>query len=246
VARYSDAELRELGPVCGYVGGETLGPAQSRRAVVAGAILTTISPLLAQDGRLRVVVTDAAGMGVPYADVRAGDRRVRADEDGVAILMGLPVGRVEIVAFSPGFKTWRGGRTVSGGTESKVEVRLEVGSVGGGVFVEPVKAGFVEVVVLDPSKAAVAGAEVWVKDGDGKSRTGRDGLVTFSSLPAGKVQFEVRAAGFNVWRGEVMLVAGVSERVEVSLEVGDPGTKVEVKPSVGRRFLDWLTSCTRR
>lgn len=247
VASYTEAELKALGPVCGYVGGETFASARSRRAVMAGVVLTTISPLLAQDGRVRVVVTDATGAGVQFADVTVGDRRVKADENGVASLVGLPVGRVEIMASSPGFKSWRGSFNVLNGTEVKVDARLEVGSLGGGI--EVVGTGRLIVSVRDATKAALVNAEVLVKGSDGTSRTGRvdgQGLVSLANLPAGKLQVEVRAPGFKVWQSSAMLALGGDERIEARMEVSDPGTKIAVKPSVGRRFVDWLTSCTRR
>jgi len=249
VAGYSEAELRALGPVCGYVGGETWGAPQSRRAVIAGVVLTTISPLLAQDGRVRVVVTDAAGTPVKHADVTIGDRRLKADDQGVASAVGLPVGRVEITVSTMGFKTWKVVHTVSNGGELKVDARLELGEVGGGrAYVEPVKAGSLWVRVLDPTMSAVVTAEVTIRFSGAMPRTVRvdgNGSVSLPSLPPGKVEVEVRAPGFKDWRGSTKMT-GANEVIEARMEISDPGTRIAVKPSVGRRFVDWLTSCTRR
>ena len=109
--------------------------------------------------------------------------------------------------------------------------------------------GRVRISVRDATKAALVTAEVSVKCSDGSSRTARtdgEGVVALASLPPGNVEVEVRAPGFKVWQGSAMVAPGADEHLEARLEVGDPGTKIAVKPSVGRRFVDWLTSCTRR
>ena len=248
-AAYSTEELAALGPICGYVGGETFGPGQSRRAVMAGVLLTTISPLLAQDGRVRVVVTDATGAVANGAEVRIGDRRLKTDALGVVSFVGLPVGRVEVVASSSGFKIWRGTINVLNGAELKVEARLEVVDVGGGFTIEP-HAGRLRVAVSDPMRGVVVNAEVAIEcagGASGKARTDSKGLASFMALPVGNCQVEARAPGFKVWHGAHPVTAGGEARMEAQLEVAGPGTKVAVRPKpVGRRFLDWLRSCARR
>jgi len=218
-AAYSREELTALGPVCGYVGGESFGPPQSRRAVMAGALLTTISPLLAQEGRVRVVVTNAAGTGVGNAEVKIGEQRLNADSSGIASFAGLPVGRVEIIVSYPGFWIWRGTFNVQNGPDLKVDAKLELGSVGGGGLVEP-HSGRLSVTVSDPAKGVLVNAEVSV--------------------------ILARAPGFRDWRGNFPIAPDNEARLPVQLEVSDPGTKVAVhpKPAV-RRFWDWLSSCTR-
>ncbi len=87
LAAYSESEWAALmakGRVCAYSGGVS-----SRRAVIAGALLTTISPLLAQTSQLRVIVTDSSAAAVWQADITLLDadgttRVVRADPNGLA------------------------------------------------------------------------------------------------------------------------------------------------------------------
>ena len=55
--------------VCGMLDGTSAPAPRSRRAVLAGALLTAISPLMAQAGRVRVRVTDLADGIVPGAEV---------------------------------------------------------------------------------------------------------------------------------------------------------------------------------
>ena len=221
-------------------------------AVMAGVLLTTISPLMAQDGRVRVAVMDATGAGVNGAEVRIGERRLKADALGVVSFVGLPVGRVEVVAASPGFKIWRGTFTVLNGAELKVEARLEV-DFGDGLTIKPVRSevpGRLTVSVRDASKAALVKADVLVNCADGssrKTRTDEAGAASLAWLPVGNCQVEARAPGFKVWRGSFAIAAGGEGQLEARLEVSDPGTKVAVRPQpVGRRFLDWLSSCGRR
>jgi len=247
-AAYSREELTALGPVCGYVGGESFGPPQSRRAVMAGALLTTIFPLLAQEGRVRVVVTNAAGTGVGNAEVKIGEQRLNADSSGIASFAGLPVGRVEIIVSYPGFWIWRGTFNVQNGPDLKVDAKLELGSVGGGGLVEP-HSGRLSVTVSDPAKGVLVNAEVSVKcagGASGKVRTDSMGVASFAALPVGECQILARAPGFRDWRGNFPIAPDNEARLPVQLEVSDPGTKVAVhpKPAV-RRFWDWLSSCTR-
>jgi hypothetical protein len=212
-------------------------------------MLATISPLLAQDGRVRVVVSDMYGSTAQGVDVTVGDRRLKTDEAGVVSAGGLTEGRIDVTATSPGFKPWRGIFRVSNGVELKVDARLELGYVRDGVSVAPARTGRLVVSVRDGTKAALISAEVQVKCSDGSLRTARvngDGVATLSSLTAGNVEVEVWAPQFKTWQGSALLAKGGEVKLAARMEVSDPGTKVEVKPSVGRRFVDWLTSCARR
>ena len=218
-------------------------------AVMAAVLLTTISPLMAQDGRVRVAVMDATGAGVNGAEVRIGERRLKADALGVVSFVGLPVGRIEVVAASPGFKNWRGTFNVLNGAELKVGARLEMGEVGGGATIEP-HAGRLRVAVSDPMRGVVENAEVAIEcagGASGKARTDSKGVASFMALPVGNCRVEARAPGFKVWHGAYPVTAGGEGQLEARLELSDPGTKVAVRPKpVGRRFLDWLSSCARR
>jgi len=253
IAAYSKEELAALGPICGYVGGETFGLGQTRRAVMTGVFLTTISPLLAQDGRVRVVVTDVTGATSKGAEVRIGERRLKTDALGVVSFVGLPVGRVAVVASSSGFRIWRGTINLLNGAELQVDAHLEVIEVGGGFTIEPVRSeapGRLTVSVRDATKAALVNADILVNCADGssrKARTDEAGVASLTWLPVGNCQVEASAPGFNVWRGSFAVAAGGEGQLEARLEVSDPGTKVAVRPKpVGRRFLDWLSSCARR
>lgn len=142
VAAYSDREWAAMlseGRVCAYSEGEGAEAPRSRRAVVAGALLTTISPLLAQTGRLRVTVVDLTGAAVGQAEValvgaNGTERMAKADEAGVAVFADLPLGDCQVRVSRPGFVLWRGNATV-GGAEARVDARLAVGKIDTGVWV---------------------------------------------------------------------------------------------------------------
>lgn len=209
---------------------------------IAGLVLAAISVLSAQGGRLRVVVTDAAGAPVTAAAVSAGERKEKTDALGVASFVGMPMGRVEVVAYSAGFKTWRRTISVLAETETRLDARLEVGSIG-------TPTGQLLVSVRDATSAVVIHADVAVKCGSGPSwqaRVDERGVLSLPALPAGNCEVEIRAPGFKEWRGAYSVKPGGQGQLEAQLEVSDPGTKIAVKPSVGRRFMDWLTSCTRK
>lgn len=254
VERYSDAELAALRPFCGYIGGTTEGPKQGRRAMLAGALLTTIAPLLAQDGQFVIAVKDATGAGVPYAEVTVGERKVKADEAGVASLSGLPVGRQEVRVIVPGFRTWRGVYTIANGAPARVEAVLEVGMlVGDTVYVGPKKRGGapgrVRLTVRDASGGAVAGADVVAESEFGQRSHGRtdgEGSLVLGELEAGEVKVSVEREGFVAWRTKRDLNAGGEVRLDVKMVLRGQDVKVEVKESAGRRFWNWLSSCTRK
>ena len=253
VELYSEAELAAMGPICGYSGGTTEGPRQGRRALLAGALLTTIAPLLAQEGQFVIAVKDAKGAGVPYAEVTVGSRKVLADEAGVANISGLPVGRQEVQVASRGFRIWRGAYTITNHEPRRVAAVLEVGSVGIVEYVQP-KArggapGRVSLSVRDGSGGVIAGAEVVVVSASGAtrhSRTDDDGHAVVSDVEPGEVKVSVERDGFSVWRAKRGVNGGGELRLEVSLILRGQDVKVDVKESAGRRFWNWLSSCTRK
>ncbi len=142
VAAYSDREWAAMlaeGRVCAYSEGEGAEAPRSRRALVAGALLTTISPLLAQTGRLRVAAVDPTGATVGQAEValvcaNGTERMAKADEAGVVVFADLPLGDCQVRVSRPGFVLWRGKATV-GAAEARVDVKLTIGKIDTGIWV---------------------------------------------------------------------------------------------------------------
>lgn len=118
------------------------------------------------------------------------------------------------------------------------------------VFPVALAAGPLRVVVDDATRARVAQAEVTLTcppAGAEKARTDESGTAVFAGGAAANCQVAVAAAGFQAWRGS----AGPgAEQLDAHLSVLQPGTKVVVdgaRPkSPVSRFVNWLTSCTRR
>lgn len=110
----------------------------------------------------------------------------------------------------------------------------------------PLAARDVQVAVSDATKAVIVGAAVSLRCAEGWNRTEKTaagGVAVFVGVPQGECDMTAEYAGFSQWKGKT----GGRERVEVRLEVGVLGNSTEVKAkSAGRRFVDWLTSCTRR
>src|SRR5579862_1965377 len=72
IAEYSREERDQIwrnscGQVCAFLSGESVPVPRSRRAILAGALLTAISPLMAQAGRVRIRVIDKNGGAIPTA-----------------------------------------------------------------------------------------------------------------------------------------------------------------------------------
>lgn len=144
--QYSVEEFVELkrksGRVCGFLAGESLPEPRSRRAILIGAFLTAISPLMAQSGRVRIRVTDVTGGVIPRAQIALlgpDDKPLRteqADEMGELVWTDLPFGESSISVTSVGFATRRLIVTVRNAEEMKVDAKLNVGTMGGAVSVE--------------------------------------------------------------------------------------------------------------
>jgi hypothetical protein len=136
--------LRRESPdrLCGYLGGESLPQPRSRRVVLVGALLTAISPLMAQSGRVRIRVTDPAGEVIPGAEafLLGPDGRPQltkqADDLGEIVLTDLPIGDSRVNVSCQGFASLPLTVTVRNGDEVKVEARLALGVVGEVVTVE--------------------------------------------------------------------------------------------------------------
>jgi hypothetical protein len=102
-----------------------------------GALLTAISPLMAQSGRVRVRVMDATGAIIPGAEVLLSGVLVgRADQTGEILLTGLPIGESQLTVTRPGFKNLPLVVTIRNADELNVDAKMEVSPFMMGVFVE--------------------------------------------------------------------------------------------------------------
>jgi hypothetical protein len=110
---------------------------------LAGALLTAISPLLAQSGRVRFRVTDPVGAPVPDADISLVDKDEKVlltehtDSAGTAVFTGVPMGVAQFIVASPGFNSTPVTVTISNGKEVKVWATLTVGGGVGEIVVLP-------------------------------------------------------------------------------------------------------------
>ena len=148
IEAYSEAEWEKLwresgGHLCGMRGGESPREPRSRRAVLAGALLTAISPLMAQDRRLRLVAQDPSGAVVSGVKVELLDkndkvlRTMETNQVGEVIWADLPIGD-SIFRFSvSGFKSKTISVTLIGVGEKRVEVKLDVSGEVDGLFLGP-------------------------------------------------------------------------------------------------------------
>jgi len=130
------------GRLCGYVAGESLPQPRSRRTVLVGALLTVISPLMAQSGRVRIRVTDPTGAVIPGAEASlfGTDNQpkliMKADDLGEIVLTDLPIGDSRVIVSCRGFSSLPLTVTVRNSDEVKVEARLVLGTMGTMVKVE--------------------------------------------------------------------------------------------------------------
>ena len=145
--QYSDQEFVALraassGRVCGYLSGEPTVQPRTRRAIIVGAMLTAISPLMAQTGRLRIRVTDATGAalaGMAEVSLLSNDgtatSRARTNEIGEVRFEDLPIGDIRILVTCEGFISLSLTRTLLNTDESTLVVPLKVGAaiMGGAV-----------------------------------------------------------------------------------------------------------------
>jgi hypothetical protein len=147
IAGYSANEWNQLwresnGHVCGLLCGESSSPARSRRAILLGALLTAVSPLWAQIGRVRLRVIDMTGAVVPHANISllgTNDRPIRtatADERGEVLWTDLSLGDSRFLVEVPGFKLRRLTVTVRDANETQVEAVLEIGTIGETVSID--------------------------------------------------------------------------------------------------------------
>lgn len=135
--QYSLEEFQELkrkspGRVCGFLAGESVPQPRSRRAVLVGALLTAISPLMAQSGRVRIRVIDPAGAVVPGAEVSLlgtdGEpiRVAKVNEIGEVVFTDLPIGDSRLLVNRQGFRNLPLTVTVLKSQEVSVNAKLEI------------------------------------------------------------------------------------------------------------------------
>lgn len=157
IEQYSAEEIEDLrreslGRLCGYLKGESVLQPRSQRAVLVGAALTVISPLMAQSGQVRIRVMDLRGAAIPSAEASIlgndGNPALtgRANQLGEIVLTGLPIGDSKVRVTCAGFMTLPRIVTIRNSDEVKVDARLGIGWVGVGTVVElePVRPASVE------------------------------------------------------------------------------------------------------
>jgi hypothetical protein len=168
VAEYSPKEWTKLwqesnGRVCGFLGSETVTPPRSRRAILLGALLTAAAPLWAQIGRVRIRVTDITGAVIPAAEASLlgpngkSILTLSANDNGEIVWTDLPLGESRFQVIVPGFKLRQLAAMIRNGDEQKIEARLELGTVGGVVSVDPVQIQTPQ--ALDPISGTVTTRE---------------------------------------------------------------------------------------
>jgi hypothetical protein len=148
IEAYSEAEWERLwrasgGKVCGMRGGESPREVRSRRSVLAGVLLTAISPLMAQDRRLVLVALDPAGAVVAGVKVELLDkdgkilRANQTNQVGEVVWTDLPIGDSTFRFSINGFKSKSVNVMLIGVGEKRVEVKLDVSAeVEGGAVTE--------------------------------------------------------------------------------------------------------------
>jgi hypothetical protein len=147
LAQYSANELNRLwresgGHVCGFLSREPHRCSHGRRSVLLGLLLTAISPLLAQTGRVRIRVTDPTGAVVPNARAYLlgpndkPSQTAEANEAGEIVFTDLPIGNSRFEVTEMGFRTLRLTATIRDSEEVKIEAPLDIGFVGEVVLVK--------------------------------------------------------------------------------------------------------------
>lgn len=253
IEQYSPEEWDKIwressGHVCGYIAAETPVEHRSRRAVLVGALLTAVSPLFAQTGRIRIRVldsTDTPIKGARVSIVGAGGEPIQTAStggDGFASLADLPIGDCRIRVECSGFATWQKTIVVLNRDEVRVGAVLAIASLGTTVEIlspasgPPVPPpGRIRVRVLDPSGAAIQGAMVSLIPEKAlptrSEATGRDGEVSWIDLPVGHYSVRVEAPGFiSLIRDGLALTNAEELKVDAKLKVGGSMGSVLKKP----------------
>jgi len=125
--------------------GTLAAPPCSRRAILVGALLTAISPLMAKSGRVRFRVDDQTGALAPGAEISLLNKEnkaqstMHADGAGEAIFTDLPMGVARFRVSSPGFPAIPVTVTIRNGKEVKVWATLFLPVVGEVIALPPQK-----------------------------------------------------------------------------------------------------------
>jgi len=125
------------GHVCGMLAAASPQPVRSRRVILLGALLTAVSPLFAQSGRVRIRVVDPTGMPVKHALVSLWGRneniirQEEVDENGEVVLRDLPLGDSTFSVVAGGFDRAQITITVRDAEEQTVTVTLQIGALVG-------------------------------------------------------------------------------------------------------------------
>ncbi|MFN0101638.1 MAG: carboxypeptidase-like regulatory domain-containing protein [Bryobacteraceae bacterium] len=107
----------------------------------------------------------------------------------------------------------------------------------------------VKVSVIDPSGKAIQAATVAADCADGKKRstqTDAAGHAQFPNLPTGNCRIAIQQPGFESWTKTLPVEEGKDARLDAALQLARRQESVAVKESLGKRFKNWLTSCTHR
>lgn len=142
IESYSPDEQRALMAAGERVCASLHAPKPSRRVLFLASMATAVRPLWAATGSLRVVVRDATGAPIVGAGVQVFEKtrlvaKAVTDQQGAASVDRLPLSiDLEICSDAMGFATLRTPVRLTVAVTS-VGQTLAVGSVGGGVFVEP-------------------------------------------------------------------------------------------------------------
>jgi len=113
-ARYSPKEWEQVwrentGHVCGVLTPPPMHQLRNRRSILIGTLLTIVSPLMAQSGRIRIRVIDSAGSAIAGAEVlllaEGGQpaRTLLSDDHGEVIWNDLPLGNNKFRVAGTGF-----------------------------------------------------------------------------------------------------------------------------------------------
>lgn len=107
----------------------------------------------------------------------------------------------------------------------------------------------VKVAVIDPSGKAIQSATVAAECADSQKRSTRTdaaGHAQFANLPTGNCRIAIAQPGFENWATTLPVEEGKDARLDAPLQLARRNESVAVKESLGKRFKNWLTSCTRR
>ena len=145
IDQYAPEEWNQIwresgGHVCGLLGGEPAPEPRSRRAVLVGALLAAVSPLLAKTGRLRIRLIDELGSVIAGAEVSLLGARDKPKQTtltngiGEAVWSELPMGNCRFSLEAPGFARKVLTATLRNDEELKIETTLVVAATLGDVI----------------------------------------------------------------------------------------------------------------